>query len=90
MKYSVAVAALASVAAAHYNQTVTTQTIYSSHTITITSCAPEVTSCPAHSTVTTVVTVPVYTTVCPVTATEVPPPPPPPASIPPVETSTTE
>jgi hypothetical protein len=44
----------------------TTKTIYDTQTHTVTSCAPTVTNCPAGPHV-TVVTVPVTTTVCPVT-----------------------
>jgi len=45
----------------------TTSTVYSTHTYTISSCAPTVTKCP-YGHVTTEV-IPVYTTVCPVTPT---------------------
>lgn len=54
----------------------TTSTIYATTTRTIVSCHPTVTLCPSHSTVVTTITVPVSTTICPVT-TELPPPPPP-------------
>ncbi|EME77248.1 uncharacterized protein MYCFIDRAFT_217024 [Pseudocercospora fijiensis CIRAD86] len=52
----------------------TTSTIYSTTLQTITSCAPEVTNCPASTGGTYVVTqtVAISTTVCPVTATETP------------------
>ncbi|KAK3989119.1 hypothetical protein QBC44DRAFT_88585 [Cladorrhinum sp. PSN332] len=60
----------------------TTSTVYTTSTATITSCPPKWTDCPAHSTVLTTVTIPVSTTVCPVTeTTEAPPPPPPPTSV---------
>ncbi|KAF9632018.1 hypothetical protein BFW01_g2880 [Lasiodiplodia theobromae] len=51
-----------------------TSTVYATEVHTITSCAPEVTNCPASSGTPAVVTsiVPVSTTVCPVTATETP------------------
>ncbi|KKY14316.1 putative extracellular serine-threonine rich protein [Diplodia seriata] len=51
-----------------------TSTVYATQVHTITSCAPEVTNCPARSGTPAVVTsvVPVSTTVCPVTATETP------------------
>jgi hypothetical protein len=58
----------------------TTSTVYTTSIQTITSCAPEVTKCPPHNIVTTTVTIPVSTTICPVTETEAPPPPPPPPS----------
>jgi hypothetical protein len=45
----------------------TTSVVYTTKVHTITSCAPEVTNCPAHSTVYSTETVPAYTTVCPVT-----------------------
>jgi hypothetical protein len=47
----------------------TTSTVYTTNVKTITSCAPTVTNCPAHSTVVVTETKPLYTTVCPVTAT---------------------
>jgi chitinase len=47
----------------------TTSTVYSTTVYTITSCAASVTNCPAKGSVTTEV-IPLYTTVCPVTATE--------------------
>ncbi|KAK4155122.1 hypothetical protein C8A00DRAFT_32015, partial [Chaetomidium leptoderma] len=50
----------------------TTSTVYTTSVQTITSCAPAWTNCPAHSTVLTTVTIPISTTVCPVT--ETPPP----------------
>ncbi|KXT05137.1 hypothetical protein AC578_7589 [Pseudocercospora eumusae] len=52
----------------------TTSTVYSTTLRTITSCAPEVTNCPASTGGTYVVTqtAAVSTTVCPVTATETP------------------
>lgn len=52
----------------------TTSTVYATQLHTITSCAPEVTNCPARSGTPAVVTsiVAISTTVCPVTATETP------------------
>ncbi|KAH7041925.1 hypothetical protein B0J12DRAFT_731005 [Macrophomina phaseolina] len=51
-----------------------TSTVYATELHTITSCAPEVTNCPASSGTPAVVTsvVAISTTVCPVTATETP------------------
>ncbi|KAK0669591.1 hypothetical protein QBC41DRAFT_319644 [Cercophora samala] len=46
----------------------TTSTIYSTKTLTLTSCAPTVTNCPAGST--TTVVVPIGTTVCPISEVE--------------------
>ncbi|KAK4674367.1 Chitinase 2 [Podospora pseudopauciseta] len=46
----------------------TTSTIYSTKTLTLTSCAPTVTNCPAGST--TTVVVPIGTTVCPISEAE--------------------
>ncbi|KAH6628484.1 hypothetical protein F5144DRAFT_310068 [Chaetomium tenue] len=46
-----------------------TSTIFTTSIQTITSCAPTVPDCPANSVVTTVVTVAVSTTICPVTET---------------------
>ncbi|KAK3943103.1 hypothetical protein QBC46DRAFT_422242 [Diplogelasinospora grovesii] len=63
----------------------TTNTVYTTSTHTITSCGPEVSHCPAQSTVVTTVVIPVSTTICPVTPTSIPsvaPPPSPPASPP--------
>lgn len=45
----------------------TTSTVYTTRVYTITSCAPDVTNCPANQVTTE--TIPLYTTVCPVTAT---------------------
>jgi hypothetical protein len=60
----------------------TTSTIYTTSIQTITSCAPEETKCPGHGIVVTTVTIPVSTTICPVTeTTEAPPPPPPPTTL---------
>ncbi|KAH8894850.1 hypothetical protein GQ53DRAFT_762248 [Thozetella sp. PMI_491] len=50
----------------------TTSTVFATTTRTITSCAATVTNCPAHSTVVVTETIPVSTTVCPVTETETP------------------
>ncbi|KJK77378.1 hypothetical protein H634G_07117 [Metarhizium anisopliae BRIP 53293] len=44
----------------------TTSTVYSTKVHTITSCAPQVTNCPAHSTIVSTETVAVSTTICPV------------------------
>ncbi|KAL1636530.1 hypothetical protein SLS56_001115 [Neofusicoccum ribis] len=51
-----------------------TSTVYATSLYTVTSCAPEVTNCPASSGTPAVVTsiVAISTTVCPVTATETP------------------
>ncbi|KAI2634743.1 hypothetical protein GGS26DRAFT_551192 [Hypomontagnella submonticulosa] len=46
-----------------------TSTVFTTSVQTITSCAPTVSNCPAGSTVLTTVTVPVSTTICPVTET---------------------
>ncbi|KAK4682854.1 hypothetical protein QC764_119860 [Podospora pseudoanserina] len=59
----------------------TTSTVWATTTRTITSCPPVNPDCPAHSTVLTTVTIPVSTTICPVTETEAPPPPPPPTTV---------
>ncbi|KAK7923054.1 adhesin protein Mad1 [Apiospora marii] len=56
-------------ASTHVTTYMTTSTLYSTSVHTVTSCGPEVPNCPASSTQTTVVTVPVGTTVCPVTET---------------------
>lgn len=50
----------------------TTLTVYATNVHTVISCGPEVTNCPAHSTVLTTDYVAIYTTICPVTATEKP------------------
>ncbi|PLB53236.1 hypothetical protein P170DRAFT_348433, partial [Aspergillus steynii IBT 23096] len=47
----------------------TTSTVYATSEITITSCAPTVTNCPADSTSVVTKTIPISTTVCPVTET---------------------
>ena len=50
--------------------TFVTSTVYTTQEITITSCAPTVSDCPAEEsthTIITTVTVPAYTTVCPIT-----------------------
>ncbi|MCJ1435601.1 hypothetical protein MMC27_004975 [Xylographa pallens] len=67
--YTLAAAALVGLAAA---QNYTTSTVYTTQEITVTSCAPTITNCPAESTVLTTITVAAYTTICPVTATMVP------------------
>ncbi|MCJ1390923.1 hypothetical protein MMC18_003784 [Xylographa bjoerkii] len=64
--YTLAAAALVGLASA---QNYTTSTVYTTQEITITSCAPTITNCPAESTVLTTITVAAYTTICPVTAT---------------------
>ncbi|CAI6083681.1 unnamed protein product [Clonostachys chloroleuca] len=46
----------------------TTSTLFSTSIYTVTSCAPTVTDCPADSTVLVTSTVPILTTVCPVSA----------------------
>ncbi|KAK4145723.1 uncharacterized protein C8A04DRAFT_26468 [Dichotomopilus funicola] len=46
-----------------------TSTVFTTSTATVTSCAPEVPDCPGDSVVTTVVTIAVSTTICPVTET---------------------
>lgn len=51
----------------------TTSTVYTTEEITITSCAPTVTKCPAHSTTVITSTYVVSTTVCPITPTNAPP-----------------
>lgn len=48
----------------------TTSVVYTTKEYTITSCGPEITNCPAHSTVVVTSTEVAYTTVCPVTETE--------------------
>ncbi|KAF9893129.1 hypothetical protein FE257_012540 [Aspergillus nanangensis] len=50
----------------------TTSTVYTTSEVTITSCAPTVTNCPADSTTVVTSTIAVSTTVCPVTSTETP------------------
>ncbi|MCJ1280689.1 hypothetical protein MMC26_000006 [Xylographa opegraphella] len=67
--YALAAAALVGLASA---QNYTTSTVYTTQEITVTSCAPTITNCPAESTVLTTITVAAYTTICPVTATMVP------------------
>jgi hypothetical protein len=44
-----------------------TSVVYTTKVHTVTQCGPEVTNCPAHSTIYSTETVPAYTTVCPVT-----------------------
>lgn len=65
-------AVAASVSAhAHGNSTSsTTSTVYTTSIYTITSCAPEVTNCPARIGKVTTDVISLYTTVCPVTETE--------------------
>ncbi|KAK8042152.1 adhesin protein mad1 protein [Apiospora rasikravindrae] len=58
-------------ASTHVTTYMTTSTMYTTSVHTVTSCGPEVTNCPASSTATTIVTVPVGTTICPVTETHV-------------------
>ncbi|KAL1875441.1 hypothetical protein Daus18300_003180 [Diaporthe australafricana] len=50
----------------------TTSTVYSTNIYTVTSCGPEVKSCPAKSTVIATEVVVAYTTVCPVSSQGVP------------------
>jgi chitinase len=47
----------------------TTSTVHTTSVSTIISCASTVENCPAHSTILTTVTVPISTTICPVTET---------------------
>ncbi|KAI5867831.1 hypothetical protein GGS23DRAFT_199925 [Durotheca rogersii] len=47
----------------------TTSTVFTTSVQTITSCGPEVPDCPAGSTAVTTVTIPISTTICPVTET---------------------
>ncbi|GBF62950.1 hypothetical protein TMEN_5559, partial [Trichophyton mentagrophytes] len=49
--------------------TQSTSTVFTTSTMTITSCPPDVPNCPTGSTTVITSTVPVYTTVCPVTMT---------------------
>jgi len=65
----------AAAVSAHKNETVpwTTSTVYATSVYTITSCAATVTNCPEKGQVTTDI-ISLYTTVCPVTATETTPP----------------
>jgi len=67
--------AAAAVSAHKYNETLpwTTSTVYATSVYTVTSCAPTVTNCPVGHVTTDIVSL--YTTVCPVTATETTPPP---------------
>ena len=60
-------AAESSTTAAPHHWGSTTSTVYATSTYTVTSCAPEVTHCPAHATVVVTEVVPVSTTVCAVT-----------------------
>ncbi|KAI9882405.1 MAG: hypothetical protein M1823_005850 [Watsoniomyces obsoletus] len=46
----------------------TTSTVYATSLVTVTSCAPTVTECPAGSTVVSTIVIPISTTVCPVSA----------------------
>lgn len=50
----------------------TTSTVYATSVYTVTSCAPTVTNCPARLGYLTTEIISLYTTVCPVTATETP------------------
>ncbi|KAK8114102.1 adhesin protein Mad1 [Apiospora kogelbergensis] len=58
-------------ASTHVTTYMTTSTMYTTSVQTITSCGSTVSNCPAASTATTVVTVAVSTTICPVTETHV-------------------
>ncbi|KAK4167003.1 hypothetical protein QBC43DRAFT_298176 [Cladorrhinum sp. PSN259] len=52
----------------------TTSTIFSTTLVTVTSCAPTITKCPAHSTRVITKTIAISTTICPVTPTSTPTP----------------
>lgn len=67
-----AVVLAASSAPAPANQVVGTSTYYQYSTVTITSCLPTVTDCPAKSTITSVTSIPVTTTTTYSKAPEVP------------------
>ncbi|KAL6721770.1 Chitinase 2 [Lecanora helva] len=80
MHYSAAVVALfasAAIAAPWHETPISngtasaTKTLYSTKVYTVTSCAPTITECPAHSTHVKTEVVSVTTTVCPVTATPI-------------------
>ncbi|PHH85563.1 hypothetical protein CDD83_241 [Cordyceps sp. RAO-2017] len=58
----------------------TTSTVYTTQVRTVTACPPEVTNCPLSSHIVVTETIPLYTTVCPVTATATAVPPKPPVS----------
>ncbi|KAI9736281.1 MAG: hypothetical protein M1834_001167 [Cirrosporium novae-zelandiae] len=45
-----------------------TSTIYATSVVTVTSCAPTITNCPAESIATSTMIVPITTTICPITA----------------------
>ncbi|KAK8873766.1 adhesin protein Mad1 [Apiospora arundinis] len=60
-----------SASSTHVTTYMTTSTMYTTSVQTVTSCGPTVTNCPASSTQTTIVTIPVGTTICPVTETHV-------------------
>ncbi|KHN94749.1 uncharacterized protein MAM_07345 [Metarhizium album ARSEF 1941] len=64
-------------ATSHATTKWTTSTVCTTKTYTITSCPTEVTKCPAGHTTVITETIPIYTTVCPVTETHGPLPPPP-------------
>ncbi|XXH05745.1 hypothetical protein Hte_012181 [Hypoxylon texense] len=68
---SAAVSTTSSAAVSSYSVTsyLTTSTVFTTSVQTITSCGPTVPNCPASSTVLTTVTIPVSTTICPVTET---------------------
>lgn len=82
MKFFVAATALAGVASASIvadvvkaangtiNDLLTTSTVFTTQLRTITSCAPTVTNCPAESVKVVTDTIALYTTICPVTATQ--------------------
>jgi len=57
-----------------HSVSMTTSTVYTTTVHTVTKCPPYVTNCPEGGYVTTE-TIPIYTTVCPVTETEAPKPP---------------
>jgi len=73
MKASIiALVGAAAAVSAHKNETVpwTTSTVYATSVYTITSCAPTVTNCPAKIGQVTTDIISLYTTYCPVSATE--------------------
>ncbi|KAI5867806.1 glycoside hydrolase superfamily [Durotheca rogersii] len=68
IKYPVANSTLPSFITSSTSVKYTASTVYTTTTYTVTSCAPTVTDCPGKGTVVTE-TIPLYTTVCPVTET---------------------
>jgi len=65
--------ALGAAAAVNAQSAYVTSTVYATNIYTVTSCAPTVTNCPVGHVTTDIVSL--YTTVCPVAATETVPPP---------------